>query len=266
MVVSEFYNMTVNNRNCTHYNKLGYKCNPGDVVSIKWTDMPSNYDIGFQCKECNNVHTGKKHILLKQKHQFVCKSCSHILGTKNNTQSLVGQKFGRLLVLELDYREHGKESYWKVQCDCGTIKTIGARSIKKGTVTSCGCYSKEITQTMRIPRLIESNKERSGENHPNWDPTKSNKERYIQRKFATTVLRNKTFERDNYTCQCCNKTNTVLNAHHILPFSKYLELRYDINNLITLCKSCHVSYHSKYKKDINLKTLNEYKKEVNFVL
>jgi 5-methylcytosine-specific restriction endonuclease McrA len=267
MVVNEFYNMTVNNRNCTHYNKLGYKCNPGDVVSIKWTDMPSNYDIDFQCKKCNNIHTGKKHVLLKQKHQFVCKSCSHILGTKNNIQNLVGQKFGRLLVLELDHREQGKESYWKVQCDCGTVKIVCARSIRTNRVTSCGCYSKEITQTIRIPKLIEKNKRNIGEKHHNWNSELTNEDRERKRDVnVLKVLSRQTFERDNFICQCCNKTKTVLNAHHILPFHKYKDLRYDINNLITLCKSCHVSYHSKYKKDINLKTLNEYKKEVNFVL
>ena len=265
MVINEFYNIAVINRNYTHYNKLGYKCNPGDTISVKWVDMPSNYNIDYQCKECNNTHTGKKHVLLKQKYQFTCNSCASIIGAKDKVRDLTGQKFGRLLVLELDYKKPGIESYWKVQCDCGTMKTIGARSIKKGTVISCGCYSKEITQTIRIPKLIEKNKKSIGENHPNWDPTKSNKERYIQRKFETTTLRNKTFERDKYTCQCCNKTNTVLNAHHILPFSKYLELRFDINNLITLCKLCHTSYHSKYKKDINLETLNKFKKEVSFV-
>jgi 5-methylcytosine-specific restriction endonuclease McrA len=267
MVINEFYNITVNNRNYIHYNKLGYKCNPGDIISIKWTDMPSNYDIDFQCKKCDNTHTRKKHVLLKQKHQFVCHSCASVLGAKNKNQDLTGQKFGRLLVLELDYRKHGKESYWKTQCDCGNIKTVCARSIRTNKVTSCGCYSKEITQIIRIPKLVEKNKQQIREKHPNWNSELTDEYRKTKRdvNFSKKLSR-KTFERDNFICQCCNKTNSVLNAHHILPYHKYENLRYDINNLITLCKSCHISYHSKYKKDINLETLNEFKKEVSFVL
>ena len=163
MVVNEFYNITVNNRTYGYYNKLGYNCNSGDTISVKWTDLPSNYDISFTCRECSNIHTGKKHVLLRQKHQFTCHSCASIIGAKNKSQDLTGQRFSRLLVIGLDYKEHGKESYWKVQCNCGTIKTVRARSIRTGRVMSCGCYSKEYSQQVRIPRLIESNKERSGE-------------------------------------------------------------------------------------------------------
>lgn len=267
MVVNEFYSITVNNRTCTHYNKLGYNGNPGDVISVKWTDMPSNYDIDFTCKECKNIHTGKKHVLLRQKHQFTCHSCASIIGSKSKNEDLTGQRFSRLLVLELDYREHGKESYWKVQCDCGTVKTVRARSIRTGRVMSCGCYSKEYSQQVRKYKLIERNKKNIGKNHHNWNSELTDEDRKRRRDVnILKILSRQTFERDNFICYCCNKTKTVLNAHHILPYHKYKDLRYDINNLITLCKSCHVSYHSKYKKDINLETLNEYKKEVNFVL
>lgn len=50
----------------------------------------------------------------------------------------------------------------------------------------------------------------------------------------------KVFERDNYTCQRCNSKLNI-QAHHILPYSQYKELRTDINNGITLCERCHSS-------------------------
>lgn len=48
------------------------------------------------------------------------------------------------------------------------------------------------------------------------------------------------FEKDNYTCQCCgdNKGGN-LQSHHIENFSDNEDLRFDVNNGITLCENCH---------------------------
>lgn len=50
----------------------------------------------------------------------------------------VGQKYGKLLVLELD-RVENRETFWKCICNCGkTVVKRGANLIQGGT-TSCGC-------------------------------------------------------------------------------------------------------------------------------
>lgn len=81
---------------------------------------------------------------------------------------------------------------------------------------------------------------------------------YIKNKFSwertnkdwrnshqNTEWRQAIFERDNYTCQRCNKRGGSLNAHHIKPFATHPELRFEVANGITLCRRCHLAQHRK---------------------
>jgi 5-methylcytosine-specific restriction endonuclease McrA len=72
-------------------------------------------------------------------------------------------------------------------------------------------------------------------------------------------------ERDNFTCQVCGlKTNKPgkLHAHHLESFDTNEELRTDIKNGITLCNSCHNSFHNRYKgQKTNKKQFIEFQAE-----
>ena len=59
------------------------------------------------------------------------------------------------------------------------------------------------------------------------------------------LWRKSVFEKDNYTCQKCNSRGIKLNAHHIKLWSRYTDLRFDINNGTTLCEKCHKLIHGK---------------------
>jgi len=59
-----------------------------------------------------------------------------------------------------------------------------------------------------------------------------------------TTWRNAVLRRDGHTCQLCG-TSEHLHAHHIKPWATYPELRYRVDNGLTLCLSCHVLTHKK---------------------
>lgn len=50
-------------------------------------------------------------------------------------------------------------------------------------------------------------------------------------------------ERDSFTCLICKKCGGDLHAHHIKSFADYPELRFVLDNGITLCVSCHAKLH-----------------------
>ncbi|MFU8688483.1 HNH endonuclease [Rossellomorea sp. FS2] len=85
-------------------------------------------------------------------------------------------------------------------------------------------------------------------------------EREIGRNYSDYYdWRNAVYKRDKFTCVCCKKQGGVLNAHHILNYSSFPELRTDLDNGITLCKTCHQSFHSKYgRRNNNKDQLNEF--------
>lgn len=90
------------------------------------------------------------------------------------------------------------------------------------------------------------------ENNPNWKGGITSESQKIRASEQYINWRNSIFERDKYTCQCCgdNKGGN-LQAHHLENFSSNEELRFDIDNGITLCDLCHNpnkhgSFHNLY--------------------
>jgi transposase-like protein len=57
------------------------------------------------------------------------------------------------------------------------------------------------------------------------------------------LAREACFKRDDYTCRDCGQRGGKLNAHHIWPFQSYPDLKFEVSNLLTLCKECHDSFH-----------------------
>lgn len=56
---------------------------------------------------------------------------------------LVGQRFGRLIVLERDTSVASKYTMWKCRCDCGSEHVVRASHLVAGSIRSCGCLALE---------------------------------------------------------------------------------------------------------------------------
>jgi 5-methylcytosine-specific restriction endonuclease McrA len=54
------------------------------------------------------------------------------------------------------------------------------------------------------------------------------------------LWREAVFQRDDWTCQICGKRGGQIEADHIKQFAYYPELRLDVNNGRTLCRTCHL--------------------------
>lgn len=66
----------------------------------------------------------------------------------------IGQRFGRLVVVEKAHKDKWNDVFWKCICDCGNEKVIRGRNMSENRTKSCGCLSKEL--------LIERNKSPEG--------------------------------------------------------------------------------------------------------
>lgn len=81
------------------------------------------------------------------------------------------------------------------------------------------------------------------ENNPNWRGGLKLDNKKIRDSIECNEWRIAVFERDNYLCQQCGQYGGELHAHHINPFAKYPELRFEVSNGLTLCKDCHLGIH-----------------------
>jgi len=83
-----------------------------------------------------------------------------------------------------------------------------------------------------------------GKDNPNWRGNLVSTEKRLRASYKNKLWRNSVLERDEYICQKCGAQDN-LHVHHILEFSKFPEQRFNINNGITVCMSCHEDIHKR---------------------
>lgn len=183
-----------------------------------------------------------------------CKGCSTTL---NAYGSLIGTKVGKLTILgltEFCFHSDGRRmANFLAKCECGNTTTILGQSlrkaIEKNSVSSCGCYNLERARELGLSNVGENNGMygKTGKLHPNYDHSLTEEYRVAKKDRTKTVewqrTRKKVVKIYEQKCALCNSTHRRLEVHHIEGFKNNESLRYDPNNCILLCDSCHQLFH-----------------------
>ena len=146
-----------------------------------------------------------------------------------------------------------KKLLWR-EFNCRTCGKLGHTYPSEGRIyCSASCRSKHTNLVFGNPnkgrrysdeqKLLLSQAHiglQSGSNHPRWKGGTTTERSRMMSRYEYRQWRSAVFQRDNFTCQRCGVGGgCFVMAHHMKPWSEFPDLRYDINNGITLCKACH---------------------------
>lgn len=128
----------------------------GRLKVIKIDRVEKKAGVFWECEcECGNTTI----VLGNALRNGTSKSCGCLrrdLSVQRQVKDMVGQRFGRLVVIERKQTRY-KTSQWLCICDCGKEKIVSRSSLLYGTTVSCGCYKKESTSEQAIRNIAGKN-------------------------------------------------------------------------------------------------------------
>lgn len=192
--------------------KMKYICECGNISYITF----DSFQRETRCKECGIEKCADQRRLSYEEVKIIFES-------------------GKCTLLETDYI--GNDVPMKYICECGNIAYITLVHFQRGDRCS-NCRRKRKSEKI------------SGSKNYQWNPNLTDEDRQIKRNtFEYRHWCKEIYKKDDYICQCCNKRGgKFLNAHHLYNWADYPELRYDTDNGTTLCRDCHILFHTQYGK------------------
>lgn len=200
-----------------------------DKNFIKSLSMRSHKKVKCVCPFCN-----KERLLhfcgVTRQNSTACSACSR---SDRLLQESIGKRFGRLtVVLFVEYVNN--KPLVLCNCDCGNTTVVRLAEIKSGNTKSCGCLQKELLSS------------KVGPLNPRYNSSITDEQREIyvkQRRNSEAIRFRKAVKDRDGACVICDSTKELV-VHHLENFKNNKLLRYEVSNGVTLCRACHVEFHT----------------------
>lgn len=154
-------------------------------------------------------------------------------------------------------RFNGKNLFCSPEC-----RGVGFKGFKftdesraKMSASMKGLRRSPSTEIKKGQHLAPNTEYKEADKNLNWKGgTSFLRQSYGNSKYM--IWRIAVLNRDNFTCQHCGWQDTKNETDHIKQWAKYPDLRFDINNGQTLCKTCHKRKTSQQARKIQYKEID----------
>lgn len=151
----------------------------------------------------------------------------------NRIKNRVGERIGKLVVIELVGQTERSNAIWLCQCDCGNTAKVVSMNLREGNTTSCGCNKHKD----RLP---------PGESSIN-QIFKSYKYSANRRNIVFEITKEKFLSLVNSSCYYCKSAPSRYFKNHNAKVGVYYNgidrldntQGYTTNNVVPCCTSCN---------------------------